>query len=238
MQPDAAEVEQVADAGVEELQRLGLGRHEVQLRAHAHLVRAAREHQRELVERQRPARAGRHDERQRAQVAALDVLDDPVQALLVGERAGEGDGAGERHHRPRAGGDQQRVVGQPLARDGVHLARAGVDRREPVADVGEAGVGGEARERIRQRTALGERRQHAQRAVGELGLGGEDGGRDPIAGEAMQGERGFHSGGPAAGDQDVEWHASKLWPAPASRRPGGTRSRVRETRRPARRLSR
>ena len=106
------------------------------------------EHQRELVERQRPGRAGRDDERERAQVAALDVLDDAVQALLVGQRAGEGDGAGERHDRARAGRDQQRVVGQPLAGDGVDLARGGVDAREPAADVGEARVGGDALERI------------------------------------------------------------------------------------------
>ncbi len=238
MQPDPGEVEQVAHTGVEQLQRLGLGRDEVQLRAHAHLVRAGREHQRELVERQRPVRAGRDDERERAQVALLDVLHDPMEPLLVRERAGEGDGAGERHHGPRTGRDQQRVVRQPLTRHGVDLARVGVDRCEPVAHVGEPGVGGEARERVGQSAALGERRQHAQRAVGELGLGGEDGGRDPIAGEAMQGERGFKAGGAAAGDQDGEGHTSKLGPA----RPRDVREdcveRVRETRRSHARLSR
>ena len=126
VQRDPGQVEQPANSleATEQLERLGLRGHEVQLERHAHLERAAGEHQRQLVERQRPGRPGRDDERERAQVAAFDVLDDPVQALLVGQRAGERDGAGERRDRPRARRDQQHVVRQLLAGHGVHLARA------------------------------------------------------------------------------------------------------------------
>ena len=79
--------------GTEERERRRLGRHHVQLEVDAHRVAALGEHQRQLVERQRPRGAGRDDEGQRVQVAALDVLDDPVQSLLVGQRAGERDRA-------------------------------------------------------------------------------------------------------------------------------------------------
>ena len=77
------------------------------------------------------------------QVAAFDVLDDAVQTLLVGDRARERGRARERLDRPRARGDEQHVVGQPLGLSTVVTVwAAGVDRGEPAAHVREAGVGG------------------------------------------------------------------------------------------------
>ena len=73
-------------------------------------------------------------------------------------------------------------------------------------------------ERVGDAAARRERLQHAQRAIDELGLGGEDGDVDLLGGEAVQGERGFEAGGSAAGDQDVRSHAFEARPARAARR--------------------
>ena len=78
-------------------------------------------------------------------------------------------------------------------------------------------------ERVGRRAAGGERREHAQRPVGEVGLGSEQRRGDPVAGEAVEGERGFQRGGAAAGDQDVRGHAGSFGAGAAARRPGQRR---------------
>ena len=211
VQDDAGLGQQPGDltrgVGAEDRQRRRLGRHDVELERGAHLIRALGEHQRELVERQRPGAAGRDDERDPADVALLDVLDDAVQALLIGQRAGEHGRSAERLDRARARRDQQLVVRQMLPGDRDDGVLGGVDARQAPAVVREARVGGHALDRIGRGRPGGERREHAQRPVGEVGLGGEQRGRDPVTGQPMQGECGFEGGGSAADDQDVGGHA-------------------------------
>ena len=88
--------------------RLGGHEHELQV-PDVHALGPLGGHERELVERQRPDRANRLDEREFAGVAALDVLHDPVVAGVsfgVTERGDVLVGL----DLPRTNRDQQRVV--------------------------------------------------------------------------------------------------------------------------------
>ena len=101
--------------GAEDRERGVLGRDEVQLGVDAHLERALGEHQRELVERQRPGAARRGDERDAARVAALDVLDEPVHAPPRRWASRRTRSPAERRDGHGAGGDEQDVVADLLA---------------------------------------------------------------------------------------------------------------------------
>jgi hypothetical protein len=178
----------------------------VQLDVDAHLECALGEHQRKLVERQRPRQPRGRDEGDAVRVAALDVLDEAVQRLGVGRRTGEYGGAGVRARGDGAGGDQQDVVADALAVRGLHGVLGGVDARQLAGPEREAGVAGDALERVAPGAAGRERLEHAERAIGEVGVWGEQGRRDAIAREAVEPERGFERGGTAAGDEDVRGH--------------------------------
>ncbi len=121
----------------------------------------------------------------------------------------------ERLDRSRAGGDEQHVVAEPLTAHGLDFMRMSVDASQPAADVCEAGVRRHALERIRGRATRGEGGEDAQRAVGQVGFGGEQRGAHPVAGETVQRQRGFQSGRTAAGDEDVRGHTGKLGPGRA-----------------------
>ena len=205
--------------GTEERERRRLGRHHMQLEVDAHRIAALGEHQRQLVERQRPRAAGRDHEGQRVQVTALDVLDDPVQSLLVGQRARERDRAAERHDGPRARSDQEDVVAERLTGHGLDGVRRGIDAAQTTPHVREARVARDAVEWVGRRGARRERRQHAQWAVGVVALGRENGGGHPVAGEPVQGKRGFQGSGSAAGDQHVRGHATKARSGRRARHP-------------------
>ena len=88
----------------------GSGCHEHQLQVpDVHALSALRRHERELVERQRPDRPNRLDEREAAGVAALDVLHDAV-VDGVGVGVAEGGDVLVGLDLPGADGDQQGVV--------------------------------------------------------------------------------------------------------------------------------
>ena len=121
---DAGAVEQLGDGvarrAAEDRERPVLRGHEDDLEAvGAHRPGLARRHQRELVERQRPGRLVRHDERDALGVALLGVAEQPVQRLLLAVLA-EGDGVRVGGRRPRPGREHEVVVGE-------HLAAAGAD---------------------------------------------------------------------------------------------------------------
>ena len=111
-----------------------------------------------------------------------------------------------------------------LSRDRHDRVRRGVDAREAPAIVLEVGVGGHPLDRIGRSRPGGERGEHAQRPVGEVGLGREQGRRDAVSGEPVQGQRRFEGGGSAAGDQNVGGHGRIFGPggAPAVRVNGGS----------------
>ena len=79
----------------------------------------------------------------------------------------------------------------------------------------EAGVRGDARERVVGRAPGGERLEHAQRAVVEVAVGRQDGGDDPFARDPMQRQRRFERRGTGAGDEDVGGHGTNATSARA-----------------------
>ena len=71
-----------AGGGAEDRQRRVLGGDDRHRELDVHVVGAPGGHQRELVQRQLPRHPPRRDEREAVHVAALDVLDQPVQRLV------------------------------------------------------------------------------------------------------------------------------------------------------------
>ena len=108
-------------------------------------------------------------------------------------------------HGHGAGGDDEHVVADLLAVGGLHGVGRAVDARQGAQPVLEAGVGGDARERVVDRAPGGERLEHAQGAVVEVVVRRQDGGDDAFARDPMQRQRGFEGRGAGAGDEDVEW---------------------------------
>ena len=112
-QSDPGRVEQVShvarDLGPEQLERHCLEGHERQLDLGAHVVGALGRHEGQLVERQGPRDAGGDDERDPLHVAVLDVLDEPVHAL-VGTWSAVGQRPRIRELLDAPDGDQERVV--------------------------------------------------------------------------------------------------------------------------------
>ena len=146
---DVGTTEQLGDgrAGgrAEDRQRAVLGRDERDRELDVHVVGAPGGHQRELVQRHRPGHAAGRDEGHAVDVAALDVLDDPVQELVeatVVDRDGVlvtslGFGA-EREH--------ERVVLEQRAGLGLDRAPVRIDADELVGDQRGAGVAHDRRQ--------------------------------------------------------------------------------------------
>ena len=88
-------------------------------------------HERQLVERKGPSGAGHGDERDRVPASGGQRLDRLPDGQDVA-RAGEGDGARQRWLRPRADGQEKRVVGNRRTVPGVDLARAGTHGFEQI----------------------------------------------------------------------------------------------------------
>ena len=229
VQDDAGLAQQPGDLarrlGAERRQRRRLGRDDVDLQRRAHLIGALGQHQRQLVQRQRPARAVRHHERHAPRVAALDVLDQPVHGLDVVLRAAEHDRRLKRPRLHRAGRDQQHVIPDRLTRAGRGDVRGRVDARQRARPVREARVGGDPGQRVGGGAAGGERVEHAQRAVHEVALGGEQRGGHTARGHAVQPQRGLQRSGAASGDQDIGRHVRHATREPTTRPPGQRRVR-------------
>ena len=128
---DPALGQQLADRGAglraEQRERPVLGRDERQLRVvDAHRPRVVGHEQRELIGGQRPGHLRRDDEREALEIALLEVGQDAVERLgrrVVADRLGVLVGG----HAAPAGGDEQRVVGELLARGAAHGPARRVD---------------------------------------------------------------------------------------------------------------
>ena len=158
----------------------------------------ARGHQRQLVGRQAPERAGGDGERDRPRRRPQRLADrGGVAAAAEGEGAGNGaDGLGARRH-------EQQVVADP--RPGGHHRgpRLGVDAREGVADEAHVLVGREAREVHAPGLVGAEGLEHGERPVLEAVAGRDHVDAQLLLGEeGAQGEARLERGDAATGDED------------------------------------
>ena len=135
----------------------------------AHLPSLAGGHQRELVGRQRPDRAGRHDDREALRVALLEVAQQAAVGIRVAAREPRRRSL-DAGHRPGARSQQQRVEAERAAVGEPHLAGVVVDGLDALEHELGAGVGSEARERHPVGVAEAERLADRERPVGEIGV--------------------------------------------------------------------
>jgi hypothetical protein len=183
-------------------------------------------HEGQLVERQRPAGVGRRHERDLLDVALLDVLHEAAQraaevAIVDHHRSVQ------RRTRTGAAGDDERVVGDPLAATGDDAALVGLDRVQRAGhDLG-VEVRGDPRQLDPARMGDGERLGHGHRAVVEVALGREQRHANAVAGQRVEGHHGLERRDTAARDEDVEGvqirvdrHTWRHYGRPA-RRPSG-----------------
>ena len=126
---------------------LVLGGDDRRLQLDAHVVGAAGGHQRELVQRQRPRHAAGATNAMLLRIAALDVLDQPVQRLVHAAVVDRDRMPVARVER-RAEREHERVVLELRAALGVDDLPLGLDPAELVRDELGADVGDDRRERI------------------------------------------------------------------------------------------
>ena len=165
---DPVVLEQLPDrlAGLvaEDRQRRVLGGGDRDRQLDVHVLSARGCHQRELVDRQRPSDPSGDDERQTVHVAALDVLDQPVQQLIQ-PRVVDRERMLEARVQASAEGEQERVIGELLARLGVHDAPLTLQPLEAVDAQLDADVSRDLVERIPR----GPRRSRTARARSSAG---------------------------------------------------------------------
>ena len=193
----------VAHLVAKDRQRRVLRRDQRDRRLRIHVIRSLRGHERQLVDRKRPRHPAGNNERELVDIPALDVLDQPVQLLVeprVVDRLGvaQGGALGGAHR------EQQRVVLERFSAGGVHRSFGRVEPLEGVLLVLEADLASDVRQRILLRPAVGERLAHPHGPVDEVGLGGQDGGRDPVSGQVLQGECRLERRDATAGDHNAK----------------------------------
>ena len=180
-----------------------LGRHDRDLHVVvAHLARFARGHERELVRGQRPHGSQRHDDGQPLRVALVDVAQEPAVGVGVafGPPCRRIVHAGDRS---AAGRKEQRVEALRAAVAQAHLPVRVVDADGRIDDELSTGLFREALERHVVGMAHAERLRHRERAVGEVGVRGDQAQRDALARHGVQRKQGLQAGNTAAGDDDV-----------------------------------
>ena len=188
--------ERIGGHGPEEVQRPRLGRDDRELGAVRQLVRGE---QRQLVERQRPAGAGRQREQHALARPAERALD-----RARTQRAAERGRAGHGFDRSRAGGDDQAVVADAHAVRGADLVALGVHRAEGPMATDDPELR-EAAERHPRGALAAERGEDRRWALHEVVAGGEHLDGDAIAGERVEGQDGLDRGDAATGDEDAQW---------------------------------
>ena len=198
---DAGRVERTRDArariAAEELERLLLRSHQ----RDANRI-AARREKRGLVERQQPAGQRGCDEG--------DAAHDPPPHLVAHllERSGalrvaERDHAVEGGDRPRAGSEDQDVVGQRVAAVEHDAAPRGVDRGHGGRHEPAAQVGGDPAQRAAVCRPAAERLRHQHRSQHEVGLRRDDRHVNTIAGEVSEREHELERGDAPSDDDDL-----------------------------------
>ena len=147
----------------------------------SHAPRLPGRHQCQLVGGQCPRHAGRHDERDPLEVALVEIAQQSAEELGVGLR-----GPGE--HLPKGGFaagpdcDQQRIVGQALARAGDRNATLSIDLDQRVPDELGVGVRGDIPQWVVVRAPAAERFGDRHRTVNEVGVSREQRQLDAVTG--------------------------------------------------------
>jgi hypothetical protein len=186
---------------------LGRDEHDVEVESCAAAVVGGE--QREVVQRQRPAGAGRRRERERVAATRVERLDRLPDRQDVA-RAGEGQRARDHVARARPEREQQRVVAErrPVAR--VDLPRVRVHADHRVGDPAHAAVARDRLPLVPARRTGAERLGDRQRGIGEVAARRDDVDPDPVAGERLEREQPLQGADAAAGDERVLCHAASL----------------------------
>jgi hypothetical protein len=186
-------------------------RHRPHLRGHnrqlelvdAHAVGTLCCHQREFVERERPHRSIRKQERDALRVALLDVLDDTL-IRLVGFRVTERGHVLERLDLAPADRNQERVVAKALLAAGVHDLRLAVHPGERVLEPARVVLGHDPPELVPTRRPERKRLANRKRPHEQLIVRRDDVDVDGTAQKPAQPQQTFDSGDPAAAHHHPE----------------------------------
>jgi hypothetical protein len=206
-QDDPGLFEKIADLACrvrpEELEWRGLLRHECQLDVGAHVVGTLGRHEGQLVERQRPRNAKGDDEGDSFHVAGLDVLDQPVHALL-GTRRAEGQRALIGNVLDAADGEEEGVVCECLAIAGANFSCSRIDRVDGSSTQHRVGISSETSQGIAGAAGSGERGQDGHRQMHALLVRRDERRLDERTGELSQDERRLDPRRAATADDDLE----------------------------------
>ena len=187
----------------EELQRLGLGRHEAE--PHTGQVvspQVRRGQERKLVRGERPHCPPGNDERDRADVTRRDLVQQPFDQRDV-DGAAKGERAGNRRERHGATRDEEQVVLDVRVRRRVREVAPLVDPDERPARERRADLGRESLEVEPRDLAEPERLRDRHGPVREVLIRRQELHRHALRRELAQGERGLQGGDAAARDQDL-----------------------------------
>ncbi len=167
-------------------------------------------HQGELVQRQRPARAGRDGEDNAADRAGAQVAQhvaDPLVVRRPAERQRTGNG-GCRHG---ADGNEEDVVAD-LTHGGRRFVPRGVDAEQPAQGERRTAGGGSKRpDFVASRLPQSERLRNRQRPVPEVRLRPEELDLDAIPGQGVQRQHRFDRCHSSSGDQHAGGHRPPHW---------------------------
>jgi hypothetical protein len=209
---DAAKLEQLGDGrarfAAEDRERVLLRRHDHELdpaRAVIAQVRAGL--QGELVQRERPAHAGRNDEREPPHVTGRRLLEERDECRTV-LWASEGQGSDDGISRARTDGEHERVVLDGVAARELDALLRRLDAGKAVRTERRPGRVDQRLERKAANLVRSKRLRHCQRAVGELGLRSDELDLHQLSCERTQSQCGLQRGDSGAGDHDVERRAA------------------------------
>jgi hypothetical protein len=182
----------------------------------AHLARLAGGHERQLVGRQRPHGAQRYHDRHPLGVALVDVAQQPavdVWLPLWPPRRGAVDAG----HCPAARRKEQRVeaLGAAVAQPRLAVRVVGPDDR--IDDQFGTGLVRDPLEGDVVGVAQPERLGHGQRAIGEVGVRGDQAQRHALARHGAEREQSLQAGDAAAGNDDVHGQDDKAPSEPDAR---------------------
>ena len=187
--------ERVGGHRPEDVQRPRLGRDDRELGSVRELMRGE---QRQFVERQRPAGAGRQREQHPLARPAQRSLD-----RARAQRPAERGRAGHALDRSRPGGNDQAVIADPYAVRGPDLVALAVHHAEGSMTTCDPEVR-EPAQRDPRGALAAERGQHRRRALHEIVARGEHLEGDAIPRERVQGQDRLDRGDAAAGDEDAQ----------------------------------
>ena len=224
-----------AGGRAEDVERIGLSRHELDTEVETAPAPVRGRHQRQLVQGQRPGDAGRRDERDHVAATRAQPLDRLPDGQDVA-RSGKGHGPGQRGLGSRAERQQQRVIADRRTVAGVELARVGTYRFKDVGDPPDLAVACDALPFMSRRRIAPERLGDRQCAVGQVARRRQHADANALSGEGLERQQPFESTDASTRDDDVWSHVQSVAHRPPIRigtraqedpwKPAGRRSAV------------